>query len=232
MTRLAGEFDESRQAIRKHLRVLTDAELIRLQRTGREQQCVLQPDGLAEIQRWVSLFENHWDSKLGRLKAFVERSNVSHGKKGTKMAKKRTVKKSKVAAKVVGKKKTTKVSPVKGKTVAWYVGTLEDWQAEIANQLDTLIRAAAPKASASIKWAQPVYELEGPFCFIKAAKNHVTVGFWRGVELDDEQGILEGAGSKMRHVKLTSVDDIQKTVFKRMVKQAVKLNKELGDPTR
>ena len=127
---------------------------------------------------------------------------------------------------------TPKVSAVKGKTVEWYIGTLEDWQAQIVSDMDKLISSSVPKATSSIKWAQPVYEHDGPFCFIKAAKKHVTFGFWRGVELDDEKGLLEGTGDKMRHIKIRDSGDIRKTVFRTMVKQAVQLNQAHGDPSR
>ncbi len=66
---------------------------------------------------------------------------------------------------------------------------------------------------------------------MKAAKNHVTFGFWRGTDLDDDKGLLEGTGDKMRHIKVRSREDIQKPAFKKLLKQAVKLNKEGGDPS-
>ena len=100
-----------------------------------------------------------------------------------KVAKKRVAKRPVKSAKVP----TRKTSPVKGKSVAWYIGTLEDWQQEIVREIDTIVQAAAPKATSSIKWAQPVYESDGPFAFMKAAKKHVTFGFWRGVELEQIQ---------------------------------------------
>jgi len=126
---------------------------------------------------------------------------------------------------------TPKVSAVKGKTVAWYIGTLENWQSQIVSDLDKLISSAASNATSSIKWAQPVYECDGPFCFIKAAKQHVTFGFWRGVDLEDEKQLLEGTGDKMRHIKIREPADIRKTVLKKMVKQAVKLTQTHGDPS-
>ncbi len=231
LTQLADGFDESRQAIRKHVRVLTEAELVQLQRCGREQQCVLRAQQLAEVSQWVSLFEDHWDEKLSKLKAFVEQTSRAKPEREGSMAKKKSTNPS-TASSSAAKKKTPKVSAVKGKTVAWYIGTLKEPQAEIVRELDALILATAPKATSSIKWAQPVYELDGPFCFLKAAKKHVTFGFWRGVDLRDDAGLLEGTGIKMRHMKLTSTSDIQKAVFKKMIKQAVQFNKELGDPSR
>ena len=113
---------------------------------------------------------------------------------------------------------------MKGKSVEWYIGTLDDWQAEIVTAMDGLITSSASGATSSIKWAQPVYESKGPFCFVKAAKKHITLGFWRGVALTDDHGLLEGTGDRMRHIRIRSMADIRKTVFRKMIRQAIKLN--------
>jgi hypothetical protein len=118
------------------------------------------------------------------------------------------------------------------KSVEAYVAGLGEWQAEVVNDVRGLIRAAAPRATESIKWAQPVYESNGPFAYIKAFAGHVNVGFWRGTELPDPKRLLEGSGGKMRHLKLTSVEDIDRATLTRMVKTAVGLNAKLGNPTR
>ena len=118
------------------------------------------------------------------------------------------------------------------KTVDEYVAGLEEWQAEIVEGVRKVVLKAAPDASEVVKWAQPVYELNGPFAYIKAFKNNVNFGFWRGIEIPDPEGILQGSGDKMRHVKLSSLNDIQKEVFEGFVKEAIKLNESKGDPTK
>ncbi len=118
------------------------------------------------------------------------------------------------------------------KTVDEYVKSLKPDQVEIVSTLRKVILQAAPQAKESFKWAQPVYEQEGPFCYIKAFSSAVNFGFWRGVDLDDPGGRLEGSGNRMRHFKLTQAADIDEKLITRMVKQAVKLNTEKGDPTR
>ncbi len=84
----------------------------------------------------------------------------------------------------------------------------------------------------SIKWAQPVYEVNGPMIFVKAFPKHVDFGFWRGAELDDPHGLLEGGGVTMRHVQLRSVGDVRRKDFQDFIRQAVKLNQKFGDPTK
>jgi hypothetical protein len=41
-----------------------------------------------------------------------------------------------------------------------------------------------------------------PFGYVNAFKDHVNVGFYRGADLADPAGLLEGTGKRMRHVKL------------------------------
>jgi hypothetical protein len=121
---------------------------------------------------------------------------------------------------------------MKVKTVDEYVNGLRPEQAEIVAALRDLVRGAAPKATESIKWAQPVYESDGPVIFIKAHKSHVNIGFWRGAEMDDPEGLLQGDGDRMRHVKIASFKDIHKKALQSFVRQAVRLNAQRGDPTR
>ena len=80
------------------------------------------------------------------------------------------------------------------KTVDAYIASLEAWQAEIVSGVRQIVLKAAPEAKEAIKWAQPIYSSNGPFAYIKAFKNSVNFGFWRGVDLADPQGILEGSG--------------------------------------
>ena len=118
------------------------------------------------------------------------------------------------------------------KSVDEYAASFPGWQAEAINSIQQIIREAAPKASESIKWAQPVWEENGPMMWLKAYKTYVNLGFWRGVELTDPKGLLEGTGDLMRHVKINSLEDLNKPAITKFAKQAAKLNREKGDPTR
>lgn len=44
---------------------------------------------------------------------------------------------------------------------------------------------------------------DAAFAYVNAFKAHVNVGFFRGAELEDPAGLLEGDGKFMRHVKLS-----------------------------
>ena len=80
IARLSGRFNErlatnqqvSRQAITKHLEVLSDAGLVTSARRGRERIWQIEPDRLAEARRYLDLISRQWDDALDRLKRFVE----------------------------------------------------------------------------------------------------------------------------------------------------------------
>ena len=118
------------------------------------------------------------------------------------------------------------------RSIEEYVEGLGDWRGEVVGEIDRLVRDAAPEANASIRWAQPVYEQGGPFADIKAFGSSVNLGFWRGTELTDADGRLEGTGDRMRYVMLIGPDDLDAKRFTAWVKEAVSLNAEEGDPTK
>ena len=72
ITQLSAKSAVSRQAITKHLRVLSDAGLVRSTRKGREQVWDLEPRRLDDAHAYLDRISKEWDEALGRLKAFVE----------------------------------------------------------------------------------------------------------------------------------------------------------------
>jgi hypothetical protein len=158
-------------------------------------------------------------------------------KKKTAAAKqKNAVKKSK-KQRVIAKKKAPKKRGVvkrakKSLSLDAFVFRLDAWQREIINMVRGLIRSVEQEARESVKWAQPVFELNGPFAFVRPAAKHVTLGFWRGAEMHDPYNKLEGTGSKMKHVKLRSSNDAALPSVVDYVRQAARLNREKGDPTK
>ena len=117
-------------------------------------------------------------------------------------------------------------------TIREYIEGLDGWQAEAAKRLVDLVLEAVPEATASVKWSQPVFDLNGPFCYIKPAKNRLNFGFWWGAKMEDPDGLLEGTGDKMRHVKITGLEDIERDKLIALARQSADLNRTLGNPTR
>ena len=73
IVRLADGSGVTRQAITKHLHVLSDAGLVRGVRAGRERVWELEPARLDVARRSIERISSQWDQALGRLKAFVEK---------------------------------------------------------------------------------------------------------------------------------------------------------------
>ena len=71
--RLSEKADVSRQAITKHLDVLSRVGLVRTRREGRERICELDPTRLADAHAYLDDISRQWDDALGRLQRFVER---------------------------------------------------------------------------------------------------------------------------------------------------------------
>lgn len=69
---LASASTLSRQAVSKHLAVLSGAGLVTRRPRGRETLYALRPDRLAEARAWIDEVAAQWDDALGRLKAHVE----------------------------------------------------------------------------------------------------------------------------------------------------------------
>jgi hypothetical protein len=61
---------------------------------------------------------------------------------------------------------------------------------------------------------------DAAFAYVNAFKAHVNVGFFRGAELADPAGLLEGTGKYMRHVKVRPDRDIDATALIRLIESA------------
>ena len=138
-----------------------------------------------------------------------------------------------IAKKALPKKKPAKKKspPSKVTSVDGYVQMLPAPMQTIVNRLRALVAFASPEAIEAFKWSQPVYEANGPFAYIKAHTGYVNFGFWRGAVLEAPEGMFEGDGTRMRHVKVAALTDIDDEVFKTLIRQAVLLNSRLGNPT-
>ena len=117
------------------------------------------------------------------------------------------------------------------KTVDEYIAAFDDWRTDAMKRLREVVKEGAPHSAVGIKWAQPVWEWNGPMIWMKAYPKHVDIGFWRGTEMEDPMKVLTGDGERMRHIKITSVDDIPADALRELVKQAVQLNTAKGNPT-
>lgn len=73
---LAENFDMSRPAVSKHVKILHTAGFISIKDIGRERYCTLKQDGFNELQEWIAYFDQFWTSKLKKLEMLL--NNKSH----------------------------------------------------------------------------------------------------------------------------------------------------------
>ena len=73
---LAENFDMSRPAVSKHIKVLQGAGFISIEDVGRERYCSLKQDGFKDLQKWLEYFDAFWAGKLGKLGSLLnEKAN-------------------------------------------------------------------------------------------------------------------------------------------------------------
>lgn len=64
---LAEHFDSSRQAVSKHIKVLTECQLVRQEITGREIYYHFNPKKMKEVDKWIEQFRASWESRFNQL---------------------------------------------------------------------------------------------------------------------------------------------------------------------
>lgn len=64
---IAAEFPITRAAVKKHLNMLEEGQLISVHPSGRERINRLQPQGLKNVTEWMNYFDQFWDDKLSAL---------------------------------------------------------------------------------------------------------------------------------------------------------------------
>jgi hypothetical protein len=119
----------------------------------------------------------------------------------------------------------------RGAPVDAYVARQGSWQKGVIAQLREILREGAPGATEELKGGHPVYDWNGPFAHIAAFPDAVRLGFWRGAAMSDPEGLLSGNGERMKHVEITRPRQVQRRAFVALVRDAVRLNDEHGDPT-
>jgi hypothetical protein len=80
---------------------------------------------------------------------------------------------------------------------------------EIVEAVRTLVKKDFSPLSEEVKYGGILFSSDVQFCGVFAYKGHVSVEFGKGARMSDTFGHLEGAGKARRHVKLTSIADIQ-----------------------
>jgi hypothetical protein len=112
-----------------------------------------------------------------------------------------------------------------------YVQSIGGWQRDRVD----LLRGIATQVGGSeetVKWGHLVYLANGPAFLIRAEDNRVLFGFWRGKRLLDIEPRMTGTGKyEMKTLDLREDTIIDSAVARQLIREAIKLNRAIGNPT-
>jgi hypothetical protein len=91
-------------------------------------------------------------------------------------------------------------------------------QREIMEEVRKIIHDTVKDVQEEFKWSRPVFRKASDFAYFKTAKGYVTLGFFQSQKLDDPDGLLEGTGKDMRHIKLRKPEDVDTELLKKWVR--------------
>ena len=76
---IADNFNTSRQSVSKHLRILTECELLKQEQKGREIYYTLEIGKMKEIDQWIEQFRKIWETRFDQLDIVL--ANIKKQKK-------------------------------------------------------------------------------------------------------------------------------------------------------
>ena len=113
-----------------------------------------------------------------------------------------------------------KIPPAVRTTVTAALKTIK----EAAPTADEIAYRSQPPRSKSAMWKLVRYAVDGVNVVgVGTFTDHSTMFFYRGRELDDGTGLLQGGGKDARFVTLHSPDDARRPAVKRLVRRAFRL---------
>jgi len=72
---VADNFDISRPAVSKHIKILTECGLLTIKKKGRDRYCEANFQKLNEVSEWVEQYRAFWTKKLDALGDFLDKEN-------------------------------------------------------------------------------------------------------------------------------------------------------------
>jgi DNA-binding transcriptional ArsR family regulator len=84
---VVSEFDVSRPAIAKHLRILIECGLVNMRQEGREKFFEARLSGLQQVAEWTDQYKIFWSKKLDALGKFLLQSDNNVSKRSSKQTK-------------------------------------------------------------------------------------------------------------------------------------------------
>jgi hypothetical protein len=107
------------------------------------------------------------------------------------------------------------------------IADLGDWRGQTLSKMRRLIQAADPGVVEEWKWrGTPVWSHDGIICTGEAYKAVVKLTFIKGAALEDPARLFNSSleGNARRAIDIHAGEEIDKTAFQALVRQAVALN--------
>jgi hypothetical protein len=116
-------------------------------------------------------------------------------------------------------------------TPAGYVAALSGWQRACVAALRAVVLERAGLEE-RLKWGHLVYVSNGPVLLIRAEPGRLLFGFWRGQRLREIEPRLKPGGKyEMATLELKQDTPLDQETVRRLTAAAVRLNRDVGDPT-
>ncbi len=101
----------------------------------------------------------------------------------------------------------------------------------IIRALRKFVKRTAPALAEAVKWGNGCWiGQSGAVAYVYSAPDHVQFGLFRGAQLEDPKGLLEGKGAYVRHTKLRAVSDIDGRALAALLKQAARQSASILTP--
>jgi len=91
-------------------------------------------------------------------------------------------------------------------------------------RIRALMREYSPDVTEIISYGMPCYRARRIIAYISPNRKDITLGFSRGAQFQDKDGLLRGVGKSSRHVKLRTAADVNTTVLRYYIKQALEFD--------
>jgi len=112
-----------------------------------------------------------------------------------------------------------------------YIDALPAWQQDVCQHVRTLVHAADPDVTETIKrTVQPYFVLDGNICALLAAQDHINVFLYDGAIVPDPEGIIT-AGHQNKTARTVSIrqdETINAAALTNMFKQIIASNRAGG----
>lgn len=107
--------------------------------------------------------------------------------------------------------------------VNFYVESTNEHLKPIVKQLRGVILGCHPELKEALKWGVPTYSIHKNICSIMAHTHHVNFQIFQGANLKDSK-LLYGTGKNMRHLRYENLEQMDVTVLKDIILQAIEFD--------